>query len=97
MMSGLFKLGQVVMSSGIEALMRDKQSELYNIDLSKLLYRHQTGDDGDVCAEDHEANLFAIKQGDLRIMSVYKFASVTVWIITEHDRSYTTILLPEDY
>ncbi len=39
-MAGLFKLGQVVMSSGIEALMRDKQSELYNIDLSKLLYRH---------------------------------------------------------
>ena len=96
-MAALFKLGQVVMSSGIAALMQDKQSELYNIDLSKLLYRHQTGDDGDVDAEDHESNQLAIEQGDLRVFSVYKFASVTVWIITEHDRSYTTVLLPEDY
>jgi len=96
-MAALFKLGQVVMSSGIAALMQDKQSELYNIDLSKLLYRHQRGDDGEVGEEDHQSNQLAIEQGGLQIMSVYKFAPVTVWIITEHDRSYTTILLPEDY
>jgi len=96
-MATLFEVGQVVMSSGIDALMSDKQSELYNIDLDKLLRRHQSGDDGNVGVEDRQSNIDAIDQGNLRIMSVYKLATVTVWIITEHDRSYTTILLPEDY
>jgi len=96
-MATLFEVGQVVMSSGIDALMSDKQSELYNIDLDKLLRSHQSGDDGNVGVEDRQSNIDAIDQGNLRIMSVYKLATVTVWIITEHDRSYTTILLPEDY
>mgnify|MGYP000297043750 CR=1 FL=1 len=96
-MPRLFKLGQVVITASIEILRKDEQSELSSTDLSKLLYRHQCGDDGDVGAEDHEANQQAIKQGDLRIMSVYKLDTITVWIITEHDRSYTTVLLPEDY
>jgi len=96
-MAMLFKLGQVVMTAGVEALINDKQGELSHIDLSKILNRHQSGDDGDTCTEDKQANQFAIKQGDLRIMSVYKLTSVTLWIITEHNRSYTTILLPEEY
>jgi len=96
-MAMLFKLGQVVMTAGVEALFNDKQSELSHVDLTQLLYRHQSGDDGDTCVEDKQANQFAIKQGDLRIMSVYKLTTVTLWIITEHNRSYTTILLPEEY
>jgi len=97
-MDMLFKLGQVVMTSGIEALLNDEERQKVNgIELTQLLYRHQCGDDGDVCAEDKEANQLAIKQGDLRVFSVYKHETVTVWIITEHDRSYTTVLLPEEY
>ena len=96
-MEQLFKLGQVVMTAGVEALLEGERQKLNGIDLTQLLYRHQCGDDGEVSSEDRKANQLAIKQGDLRIMSVYKFASVTVWIITEHDRSYTTVLLPEDY
>jgi len=96
-MPGLFNLGQVVMTASISALVTDKTSELYKQDLSKLLYRHQCGDDGDVGEEDHQSNQTAMKQGDQRIFSVYKFETLTVWIITEHDRSYTTVLLPEDY
>ena len=96
-MQQLFKLGQVVMTAGIEALLEGERSKLNGIDLTQLLYRHQCGDDGDVGAEDHEANQLAIKQGDLRVFSVYKLEMVTVWIITEHDRSYTTVLLPEEY
>jgi len=93
-MAMLFKLGQVLMTSSVEALLKDEQS---HVDLSKILYRHQSGDDGDICAEDKQANQFAIKQGNLRIMSVYKLTTVTLWVITEHDRSYTTVLLPEEY
>jgi len=96
-MATLFKLGQVIMTAGIEALLKDEKNEFNHVDLSKILYRHQSGDDGDTCAEDKEANQFAIKQGNLRIMSVYKLMTVTLWVITEHNRSYTTILLPEEY
>ena len=96
-MQQLFKLGQIVISSSIGLMLKDKDSELYGIDLTELLYRHQCGDDGDVCKEDRASNQFAIDQGTLRIFSVYKYKTVTVWVITEHDRSYTTVLLPEDY
>jgi len=93
----LFAVGTVVMTVGIDALLQDEKSELSDEALTRLLQRHQCGDDGDVNTEDHESNLYAIQQGDLRIMSVYKLETVTVWIITEHDRSYTTVLLPEEY
>ncbi len=96
-MSRLFNLGQVVITASIDALQKDESSKLNSDDLTRLLYRHQTGDDGDICDEDHESNQVAIKQGYQRVFSVYKFKTLTVWIITEHDRSCTTVLLPEDY
>jgi len=96
-MEKLFNLGQVVMTAGVEALLEGERQNPNGINLTHLLYRHQCGDDGDVGAEDHESNLLAIKKGDLRIMSVYKLATETIWIISEHDRSYTTVLLPEEY
>jgi len=96
-MAELFSLGQVVMTASIDVLLKDETSELSNDSLTKLIYRHQSGDDGDVCDEDHQSNQHAIEQGDLRIFSVYKLETVTIWIITEHDNSYTTVLLPADY
>jgi hypothetical protein len=59
--------------------------------------RHARGDWGDVDAHDKRANDAAVKQGT-RIVSAYVLDDGTrVWIITEADRSSTTILLPEEY
>ena len=62
-----------------------------------LLRRHATGDWGDLCSEDMEANRLALALGR-RVLSVYTLAEgILVWVITEADRSATTLLLPEDY
>lgn len=59
--------------------------------------RHRTGDWGDVCPEDWRSNDKAIQNGR-RILSAYHSTyGQKFWIITEADRSATTILLPEDY
>ena len=61
------------------------------------LQLHQLGKWGDICEEDRQANDDALLN-EGRLMSVYKAGDETVfWIITEWDRSVTTVLLPEDY
>lgn len=61
------------------------------------LMRHAAGDWGNLCEEDKAANDAAVVQG-LRILSSYETqGGITFWIITEWDRSSTTVLLPEDY
>lgn len=62
-----------------------------------MLLKHSLGNWGDVCEEDAAANNEALKNGD-RILSSYRAENgEKIWIITEYDRSYTTILLPEEY
>lgn len=87
-----FPLGQTVVTAGVHELIL---AGVFNpID---LLRRHQSGDWGEVCAEDHQVNEDALRYGN-RILSAYTLADTTkVWIITEADRSVTTILLPEEY
>lgn len=87
----LFALGQVVSTRNALAF-----AEKEKIDLMALLIRHQQGDWGDVCEEDRESNEAALTMQS-RIMSNYRFAEDSIWIITEADRSVTTILLPSDY
>jgi len=61
------------------------------------LLRHLTGDWGDVCEEDRWANDWALRRNG-RLLSVYHSSDQTkFWIITESDRSVTTVLMPEDY
>lgn len=62
----------------------------------KCLGRHLVGDWGEVCPEDAQANEDGLKYGD-RLMSVYTVDDQKLYIITEHDRSVTTILFPSDY
>jgi hypothetical protein len=69
-----------------------------------LLKRHRSGDWGEMSEDDKEANdqAIAFEGGDdpemrSRVMSSYTVGDGTVWIITEWDRSVTTILLPSDY
>lgn len=61
-----------------------------------LLARHIHGDWGDLPVEDQTANELALLTGS-RLLSSYDLPGGKVWIITEADRSVTTILLPDDY
>ena len=87
-----FSLGVIVATPGaLEAL--DKAAT----NAEDLLIRHQNWDWGDIPIEDAEQNELAVTQG-LRILSNYPLDNdVRVWIITEWDRSVTTLLLPEEY
>ncbi|MEM9754061.1 MAG: hypothetical protein AAF916_11850 [Planctomycetota bacterium] len=69
------------------------------VDPLTLLIRHVTGDWGELCDEDRQANEDALRHA-ARIFSKYVLdtdADVSVYVITEADRSSTTILLPSDY
>ena len=61
-----------------------------------MLAHHAIGDWGDLCAFDRRHNEIALRDG-YRVLSSYPAGSECVWIITEADRSGTTILLPEEY
>jgi hypothetical protein len=85
-----FSTGQIVATPGSLAC-------LTQADITRALARHVSGDWGDVCEEDRLANDDALT-GDGRLLSVYRSQDdVKFWIITEADRSATTILLPEEY
>ena len=85
-----FRLGHIVSTPNALA-------HLTQEDILHGIQRHQAGDWGDVCAEDRQANDQALVKGT-RILSVYHAGNGTrFWIITERDRSVTTVLLPEDY
>ena len=66
-------------------------------DVCTGIARHAIGDWGDLCAEDKEANDDALRVG-ARVLSAYHIdGGQKFWIITEADRSATTVLLPEEY
>jgi len=88
----LFSLGQIVATRRAFS----KMIEL-GISASDLIFRHVTGDWGDLCGSDQLENFNAILSGT-RVFSSYVIkADTTIWIITEGDRFTTTILLPDDY
>ncbi len=86
------RLGQTMATPGaLEALERAGENP------AALLSRHASGDWGEVSAEDKAVNDAALGNRE-RVLSAYTLRSgVKVWVITEWDRSCTTILLPEDY
>jgi hypothetical protein len=88
----LFDLGRCVVTPGAaEALEQARQSPL------EFLKRHIRGDWGEIPQEDKDENEFSLREG-FRLLSAYSTGTGTViWIITEADRSLTTILLPEEY
>lgn len=82
---------------GWSSLVSDATEEMFLHEaITEILGFHESGNWGDVCAEDAEANDRAILRGE-RILSSYKVLGIEIWIITEWDRSYTTILQPVDY
>lgn len=90
--SARFALGSIVATPGALAAFQSSGQEP-----SEFVARHQCGDWGEVGEEDRSENELSIEH-HFRIMSVYRLATdVKVWIITEADRSSTTILLPSEY
>ncbi|MNY01789.1 hypothetical protein D3C86_1343330 [compost metagenome] len=84
-------LGQVVTTPGALNLLQRA-----NLNPFQMLLRHRSGDWGDVQPEDALANEAAAVHGN-RVISSYEVARERLWIITEADRSATTLLLPEEY
>jgi hypothetical protein len=89
----LFTLGQITATPGAIDLL-----DRAGINASDLLGRHQCGDWGVVCAADAAENMRALQDGN-RLLSAYEIGQrkEKLWIITEHDRSVTTLLLPQEY
>lgn len=88
-----FSPGQVVATAGALELLKGAPPAM----ALTLLERHLDGDWGDVCKEDAKLNDEAVKNGT-RMLSAYILPSgEKLWIITEADRSVTTLLLPEEY
>lgn len=86
----MFELGRTVATKGVLSVVPDAL-------IQASLYRHAHGDWGIVCKEDWKQNDYAAEH-DERIHSAYLAPDGTkFWIITEWDRSCTTVLLPEEY
>jgi hypothetical protein len=83
-------LGRVVATPGALKLLTEARA--YPFD---LLARHAAGDWGELCAFDRSQNEIALREG-YRVLSSYPIGEECVWIITEADRSVTTMLLPEE-
>ena len=89
----LFSLGQLVATPGALAALEKAGEQPQD-----FLARHVRGDWGDLCGEDCNENRLSLEQG-FRLLSSYRTCAgdTKVWVITEADRSVTTILLPEEY
>jgi len=87
-----FALGQTYVTPGAEeALMIAGQTSI------EFLRRHISNDWGELSDEDARENEFSLREG-FRLLSAYRTAKgQRLWIITEADRSSTTILLPDEY
>ena len=93
MSTALFPLGRCGITPGAQTKL-----ESIAADPIVLLARHQSGDWQDMSKDDQAANQEAIEHGT-RVFSAYKLtdAKIRIWVITEADRSSTTILLPDEY
>ena len=88
-----FSPGQVVMTTGVDELVH--QGRLNPV---PCLRRHLHGDWGDLSGDDWRLNDAALASGEDRLFSSYQvMPDLKLWIITEWDRSVTTLLLPSEY
>ena len=87
-----FPLGRVVATPGALRALEEANQNAF-----EFLERHQAGDWGELCDEDKRENEFSVRNG-FRILSAYRTRhDVKLWVITEADRSATTLLLPHEY
>lgn len=84
-----FQPGQILTTLGAKELPREEVME--------GLKRHLRGDWGDISEEDKQANEDALQYGDRLLSAYHTQDGRKYWILTEADRTYTTVLLPEEY
>jgi hypothetical protein len=84
-------LGRVVATPGALKLLSEIGEDPFG-----YITRHAAGDWGELCVFDRRQNEIALREG-YRVLSSYPVGKECVWVITEADRSVTTILLPEEY
>ncbi len=92
-----FALGQLAMTRGVADLTEEDHG--FSAFVERSMARYIRCDWGDTCAEDQESNNDAVAHGD-RILAEYRekdHPDWRIWIITEWDRSVTTILFPDEY
>lgn len=89
-----FSLGQTVITQGVNMLM--EEGSLSKTEVNKMFLDHATGEWGELTKTDQKMNEKAIKDGD-RILSKYTKNGYEFYVITEADRSVTTVLLTDEY
>lgn len=89
-----FELGNLVMTCGIAAAI---ENDRFQHDVSNALMRYRKADFSGMEFEDIVTNGDAIASGEDRIFASYSTCKGKIWIITEWDRSVTTILFPNEY
>ena len=90
-----FRLGQIMWTRGVNELIA--KDEKFAKFVAESLGRHALGVWGDMTKEDKEENEYSLGKY-LRIFSAYNYSDGRkIWIITEADRSATTILFPDEY
>lgn len=90
-----FNLGRLVMTRGVNDLVAENTA-FAKFAMSSLT-RHRRGDWGNLSDEDKQENELSLKEG-FRLLSAYEAEGLQkIWIITEADRSSTTILFPDEY
>jgi hypothetical protein len=94
-MATSFKMGQLVMTRGVTDMVAD--SESFAKFVTDSMGRHSRGDWGKLSEEDKAENELSLKEG-FRLLSAYETVGLPkIWIITEADRSATTVLFPDEY
>ena len=93
-----FDFGKLYMTRGVDELGNEQPA--FDRHVQKSVDRYLRGDWGDMCADDKKMNDDAVADGENRIFAAYECADHPdwkIWIITEYDRSATTILFPSEY
>jgi hypothetical protein len=89
--SGLsLPLGRIAVTPGAKAALTKDQ-------IDELIGRHASADPGDLDEHDLAMNLLAVANGGDRVLSSYAVGETKLFVITEHDRSLTTVLLRREY
>jgi len=91
--AGKFELGRVVQTRGVNH--KSRENPQFKRDVDNAFRKYMRGDWG--ISKDKRMNNQAVKNGDDRIMGVYPTSEGDIWIITEWDRSVTTMLFPSEY
>ena len=91
-MAHLFMLGKIALTHGVNKLVNGDHSLLH-----PFLMLHVKGQWGDLSEDDKQANDEALNQTGGRLLSAYNLPQGKIWIVTEADRSSSTVLLPSEY